>query len=495
MTIWTDFVKTYAKKHHITYGCAMSQYKEGLKTAYYKFKKGEKWFIDDDILGINEEIKQKKGIDKKRLEEENKRLHEENKRLEEENKMGEEDFNIPPPTPAPIKIEPVINTIGVKLNDLEKIGKEKGAVFYTPQNNIINLGYISIMTKFKGECVPSYKKGDTLIIGLKINSDEKKTYKPQYDSIGKEIAKCIKRNISVICIYLLLAFGDSTVGHANLLIYRPFERVVERFDPHGKAFANSIKQDASVNKQLKHIFANELIQYTNGIVRYYPPSEICPYNKGFQSLETSIKGLDIEGGGFCVMWSFFMLEMVLNNPTKSTKEIIEKIMEITKQDPQFLKNTIRGYVVGIEQSISKLLNIIKKGSFSYETTDGKTLNPDELVFKFYIDMMFKIDQDVRESKSFNTLPKELTNQMGDAFDKLLKLRLSKEGLNVMLNKLEEYDSKIKIKFPEETPIDGRIDYIIKKYPPKRIIDEIEEYKYHKKLDRREMKGSGMFIMN
>ena len=62
MSIWTDFIKEYAKKHHITYGCALSQYKNGLKTAYYKFKKGEEWFIDDDILVVNEEIKQKKEI-------------------------------------------------------------------------------------------------------------------------------------------------------------------------------------------------------------------------------------------------------------------------------------------------------------------------------------------------------------------------------------------------------------------------------------------------
>ena len=38
------------------------------------------------------------------------------------------------------------------------------------------------------------------------------------------------------------------------------------------------------------------------------------------------------------MWSLFVMEMVLNNPDKSTLQIIEKVMNITKEDPQNLAN-------------------------------------------------------------------------------------------------------------------------------------------------------------
>ena len=41
--------------------------------------------------------------------------------------------------------------------------------------------------------------------------------------------------------------GTSNSGHANLLIYRPFERTVERFEPHGQAYKNSPKYDSSIN--------------------------------------------------------------------------------------------------------------------------------------------------------------------------------------------------------------------------------------------------------
>lgn len=63
----------------------------------------------------------------------------------------------------------------------------------------------------------------------------------------------------------------------------------------------------------------------------------------------------MEGGEFCVMWSLYVMEMVLYNPDKSTLQIIEKVMDITKEDPQYLANIIRGYVVGVEKTLNETL--------------------------------------------------------------------------------------------------------------------------------------------
>ena len=75
-----------------------------------------------------------------------------------------------------------------------------------------------------------------------------------------------------------------------MLIYRPFERIIERFEPHGKVFGNSIKDDNSINNQLKELFQIKLNEYTYWPIRYIPPIEICHYAKGFQSLEAKLKG-------------------------------------------------------------------------------------------------------------------------------------------------------------------------------------------------------------
>ena len=70
--------------------------------------------------------------------------------------------------------------------------------------------------------------------------------------------KCIDRGVSVICIDLSLEFGASYSGHANILIYRPFERTVERFEPHGATYGNSPKEDSSINSQSAELFEEKL---------------------------------------------------------------------------------------------------------------------------------------------------------------------------------------------------------------------------------------------
>jgi hypothetical protein len=521
MSIWTDFIKEYAKKHHITYGCALSQYKVGLKKAYDKFKKGEEWFDVEDVLDVNEEIKQKKGIEKKKKHDEEKEIEKQKqkkkedeakkkkedeakkeqkkkdddeassflkKKIEEARKKREEDIKIPEPITAPKDIEPVVDDIEEKVKELEKIGREKGGVHYSAYSNIVDFTYLSVLIKFKGECIPAYKDliTDTIVSSLTINTDEKLTDRVQIVQLRRAIEKCIKRNIPVICIYLRLNFGKKGGGHANLLIYRPFERVVERFEPHGEMYGRSINDNTSVNSQLKKIFEIDY-EPSLGKIRYYPPNEICPYAKGFQLLESQIQGLQIEGGGFCVMWSLFVMEMILNNPTKSTKEIIEKVFEITNQDPQFLKNVIRGYVVGTEKLIDKTLRIIKNEGFSYSNTGmikgsyGK-INPfDKVIFDYIFDLMFKSEQDIREPKEFKPLPAELQEKINPIIQYLQSL--TKTQLSELLDRLAGRPVKLK----GSNTKDALITHITIKYPEQ--LDALLEALNIKK----ELEGRGMYL--
>jgi len=245
------------------------------------------------------------------------------------------------------------------------------------------------------------------------------------------LKKCIDRGVSVICIDLSLEFGASYSGHANILIYRPFERTVERFEPHGATYGNSQKEDNSINSQLAELFEEKLNSYTDGEVRFVPPNEICPMKKGFQSLEGQIRKLKIEGGGFCVMWSLFVMEMVLNNPNKSTLQIIEKVMDITKKDPQYLSNIIRGYVVGVEKLLDETLKFLKKNGFSYSAlksraTRSKVMEDvkDDMTTAFILDTIFETEKEQREKKQYKPLPpkkqKEKTIE-----DKLFELLMKK----------------------------------------------------------------------
>jgi hypothetical protein len=171
-----------------------------------------------------------------------------------------------------------------------------------------------------------------------------------------------------------LRFGASRAGHANLLVYRPFQRLVERFEPHGSQYGNSDKDNKSVNDQLRTFWEEDLKPFI-GDVRFRDPDDICPTKQGFQSLESSLAGLKQEGGGFCSMWSHFFTELTFINPTKTSKEIITEALDITKRQPDYLKSVIRGYVLETETALDELLKTLGKPGFkfgkkSYETVYG-----------------------------------------------------------------------------------------------------------------------------
>jgi len=191
-----------------------------------------------------------------------------------------------------------------------------------------------------------------------------------------------------------------------MIIYRPFNRTVERFELHGEAFANSRIFDKSINSQLAELFEEKLNAYTDGEVRFVPPNEICPMKKGFQSLEGQIRKLDMEGGGFCIMWSLFVLEMVLNNPDKSTLHIIEKVMDITNKDPQYLRNIIRGYVVGVEKLLDETLKFLKKEGFLFSAINQQDIRnvKNYLTTNFILETVFETEKEQRDKKNTNLFP-------------------------------------------------------------------------------------------
>lgn len=51
------------------------------------------------------------------------------------------------------------------------------------------------------------------------------------------------------------------------------------------------------------------------------------------------------------MWSMFMMETILLNPTLNTQDIIEQCINIGKEDPIYFKNVIRGYTQQIAKEM------------------------------------------------------------------------------------------------------------------------------------------------
>jgi len=101
------------------------------------------------------------------------------------------------------------------------------------------------------------------------------------------------------------------------------------------------------------------------------------------------------------MWSLFVMEIILNNPDKSTLQNIEKVMNITKEDPQYLANIIRVYVVGVEKTLDETLKLEKKG-FSYSAVHSKG--------RHILKTTFETEKEQREKKQYKPLPPKKTKR-------------------------------------------------------------------------------------
>jgi len=157
--------------------------------------------------------------------------------------------------------------------------------------------------------------------------------------------------------------------------------------------------------------------------------------KGFQSLDGQIKKLKIEGGGFCVMWSLFVMEIILNNPDKSTLQNIEKVMNITKEDPQYLANIIRGYVVGVEKTLDETLKFLKKEGFSYSAVHSKGRHGvvDRLTKAFILKTVFETEKEQREKRQYKPLPpkKQKEKTMEEKLFDLLMKKTRKDLIDIL----------------------------------------------------------------
>jgi hypothetical protein len=334
---WTDFVKDYAKSYNTTYGCALSDV--GIKGAYKLFKDGKTWYFPKVSATIETQT--------------------------------EPEFIEPEPVKAPENIEPTINRIEEKVKELERLGASKGAVSYNSATLITDIAFVNLLKKYGGKCVVNnVMSAKGVELGININNNRSNSEIFNRDKtliLAQKLQDCIKRGVKLICIPLSLQFGKSATGHANMLVYRPFKRIVERFEPHGQAFGNSMADNSSFNKQLRDLWEEVLKPYI-GDVRFVEPDEICPNPRGFQALEGQLRSLGAEGGGFCSMWSFFLAEMTFINPDKSTKEIIEEVFEISAKEPAYLKSVIRGYVIEVENGLDELLKVMGKSGFSFKGT-------------------------------------------------------------------------------------------------------------------------------
>ena len=121
-------------------------------------------------------------------------------------------------------------------------------------------------------------------------------------------------------------------AHANLLIFRKIKKTIEVFEPHGNSFKG--KQNRNININLAYhnfidLFNQELELIEQEPYNLITSDNVCPFNLGLQGIENiyANKIREIEGNGYCSLWSLYVCEMILMNPNLTTSLIMKKLLQ------------------------------------------------------------------------------------------------------------------------------------------------------------------------
>jgi len=383
-----------------------------------------------------------------------------------------EPVNLPEPEVQPIKTETIVNDLYTKIHEFEKIGREKGASHYDSSVFIQSVIYIALLMEYERKC--AIMSSD--IMDIRINSNDKSTMNKNFFNSAKQLSNdlldCIKRGEKIIGIPLGLSFGVSTLGHANMLIYRPEQNTIERFEPHGNAYASGHPDDRTFNRILKEMFEVKMKPYLKEYTpTYIPPDQICPNLRGFQTLEGTLQGLKKEGGGFCGLWALFALELMFINPDKTTLEVIKLAYEISDAKPEYLKNVIRGYLVKSEKLIDDYIKKIN-ATDSFDYSNSKEFHSKKNVIQN--ELLTLLISWKSESSLISELNKKKTieEEYNNKYDKLIKLLMSKtkQEINKMLIVL------IHSQIPQKYTYKEIIDTIIALFGKKKYAGKFTEKK-------------------
>jgi hypothetical protein len=188
-----------------------------------------------------------------------------------------------------------------------------------------------------------------------------------YQQLSISLVSCItSRGTQFIVIPACFVFKTTTPGraHANVLIYRKKESVLEHFEPHGDGFRGYEGETDFIKKEMVEfvkVFNAHLIKANIPEVRMVEPREVCPYRNGLQTLESSVPDKKYDIGGYCAAWSMFFTELALANPAMSSNEIIEVLMKQAGErngGRQYMKDVIEGYADHISDKIDKYYSIL-----------------------------------------------------------------------------------------------------------------------------------------
>jgi hypothetical protein len=289
--------------------------------------------------------------------------------------MEEQDIQMP---------EPIhVKTIHRKLDIFSENNEFKQ---WTGNYLIDILFYLYLFNKYKHNCLLKYKNyasNNTIHLELQIKEDKDIPIEKRIDSekhitqIAIQLSNCIKKGLSIITIPLYLKTFKG--GHANLLIYRKKNNVIEHFEPMGAGFLHDVPNIKKlINPKLEQFVSILNKELTKELqVQLVSADTVCPFFDGIQIIEAKAGKKNIIGSGYCAAWSMFFTELALKNPDISSNELIniiyDKLNKLSEKDRNnYMRKIVEGYVNLIHNKIEQYFSVIF----------GKNISATELMYKF-----------------------------------------------------------------------------------------------------------------
>ncbi len=261
-------------------------------------------------------------------------------------------------------------------NKLEKFLNNKTIKKWDGNRFLSSLFYLYLFNKYKHSCVG-------LNIDLHIRPLDKQEmifHNMRLNNAVIQLVNCIKKGMSTVIIPVSLYFRSGP-GHANLLIYRKKDNVIEHFEPHGQMYGDGSSEtelyNKLINQRLEDLVDTINFNLLDQRVKLVPANEVCPRIDGLQALEGIIeKNIDVEGG-YCVAWSMFFAELVLKNPEYSSNELLSNVYRILdkmslRDQSNYLRRIIRGYVNLIYEKVEKYFSFMTDNKFSVDNISSNT---------------------------------------------------------------------------------------------------------------------------
>ena len=284
---------------------------------------------------------------------------------------------------TPLGIPVDNNTMAALLG--VNITKETGNVYFGCAPFIFTLMLLYILQKHKNDCIAINREGFKIVNGKmkevaeKLDATFKKSisaYRQNFGitMIGQKISfmgmkkkdffegikGCLDKNKMVV---LPLSLRKGRSAHMNAIIINGNTKEIIRYEPHGTDTGSSTLNSTKINNNLRKAFSS-LWSYIPGSKKgdwtYIDSRKSCPSGMGFRGLQAYsgsnvVNKIEIrkgDPGGFCCMWSLFIMDLSLKNPNMPIQEVRKKAQTFlqsyrrpnkTKDLNDGVRQFIRGY--------------------------------------------------------------------------------------------------------------------------------------------------------